>query len=205
MSIQKEIFNKNIESVLIIDSIFNYMKSQVKAFDITELLRAEFVLIVSALDFYIHGIVREGLMEQLHNTGSCNANTLCIPFSTVKVLLHIDSEEERIQILGEQIKSITSKDSYQAPHAIEKALGMIDVKKIWTLISKSSDKSAEDIRNTLSIIVNRRNKIAHEADIDSITGEKTDITTIEIRECLDFVTDFVDAVEQITATSDSSN
>ncbi len=195
---QKDIFNNNIESVLIIDSIFKYMQSQITAFDITELLRAEFVLIVSALDYYIHGIVREGLIDQLSNTVSCNGNTLCIPFSTVKALLSVDSEEEQKRILSEQIKTITSKDSYQAPRAIEKALGMIDVQKIWTKISDISGKPAIDIRNTLSIVINRRNKIAHEADIDFMTGEKTEITQEDISECLDFVKEFVNAVDQIT-------
>jgi hypothetical protein len=198
MSNQREIFNKNIEQVLIIDSIFKYMESQVTAFDISELLRAEFVLIVSALDYYIHGVVRDGLIDQLNSTDNCNANNLCIPFSTVKVLLHINSKEEQKRVLNEQIKNITSKDSYQAPRAIEKALSMIDVKKVWTKISDFSGKSAVDIRDTLSIVINRRNKIAHEADIDFLTGEKTIITPSDIKECLEFVTEFIDAIEQIT-------
>ena len=201
MTNQKNIFDRNIESVLIIDSIFQYMDLQITAFDISELLRAEFVLIVSALDFYVHGVVREGLVDQLNNIDDCNANTLCIPFSTVKVLLHIDSEEERKRVLSEQIKMITSKDSYQAPRAIEKALGMIGVKKVWNKISDFSGQPAENIRNTLSIVINRRNKIAHEADIDFLTGEKTVITPTDIKECLEFVTGFIDAIEQILKSS----
>ena len=199
MSQQRNIFDKNIESVLIIDSIFKYMGSHnVEAFDITELLRAEFVLIVSALDYYIHEIVRKGLMDQIDESERCNAKKLYIPFPTVKTILRVDSEEERARILSEQIKEITSKYSYQAPHAIEKALGMIDIKKIWTLLSNILNKPGEDIRGTLSMIVNRRNKIAHEADIDFMTGEKNNITSTTITECLHFVKEFVYAVDQIT-------
>ncbi len=197
MTNQKELFNKNIESVSIIDSIYQYMESQVTAFDLTELLRAEFVLIVSALDFYVHGIVREGLMKQFAGTDISNKNTVSIPLSTVKVLLHINSEEEQKKILDEQIKEITSKHSYQAPRAIEKALGMININKIWSRISNILSISADDTQRTLALIINRRNKIAHEADINFITGEKTEITQTAINDCLEFTTLLVEAIDQI--------
>ena len=198
---QIDLYKKNIDAVLVIDSVFKYMKSQVTAFDITELLRAEFVLIVGALDFYIHGVVRECLIEQFYKTDNCDDSTISIPLQTVKVLLHVKSEEEQIKILDQQIKNIISKDSYQAPRAVEKALGMINIKKVWSKVSEISGKSAEDIRNTLAIIINRRNKIAHEADIDFLTGEKTEITQFEIKECMDFVTMFIEAIDKIIEKS----
>lgn len=203
MSNQINIFRKNIESVLCIDSIYQYMESQVTAFDITELLRAEFVLIVSALDFYIHEIVREGLLHQLNTSNNCNKNSICIPLTTVKVLLSVESENEQIQILNEQIKTITSKDSYQAPRAIEKALNMININKIWTKVGEFSGKSAEDVRDTLALIINRRNKIAHEADFDSMSGEKIDITSHQIKDCIEFTTMFVEAIDQIFSPPDN--
>lgn len=197
MTKHKLMFEYNIESVLILESIFIYLKPQLTAFDISEILRAEFLLIVSALDFYIHEIVREGLINQFINISDGMGASFCIPLSTVKVLLKVDSEEERMKILNGQIKSITSKDSYQAPNAIEKALGLINIKSVWSKISSITGKPADDIKKRLSLIINRRNKIAHEADIDFISGEKTTITLIEVKECREFVKMFVEVLDTI--------
>ena len=57
-----EQFRLNIKSAQILDSIYNSFDSNVNI-DLSEILRAELVLTVSALDCFIHDIVRLGTIE----------------------------------------------------------------------------------------------------------------------------------------------
>ncbi|MBI4243406.1 MAG: hypothetical protein HY606_04885 [Planctomycetes bacterium] len=198
MSEAKYLFDKNMEAIANIDAIYHYTEKQVTAFDITELLRAEYILIVSALDFYIHEAVKNCLVHQF-NLGICDPDVkIGIPLATVGILLNSDSND-RTKILEQQIGQIISKDSYQAPRSIENALKMIGINKMWTAVGKYSGKKGSEVRATLALIIDRRNKIAHEADISPIggLGEKTNIETTTVSECLDFVTKFVESVEKL--------
>jgi len=197
MTDAKKRFDKNIDSILVLSSIYDYLKQQVTAFDLSEVLRAEYVLIVSSLDFYIHEIVRNGLLkkfdEQNNDTG---LDKVAIPLDIVKVLLNTDGVERK-QILNEIIKKILSKDSYQAPQAIEQALGIINIKKIWSELVKNTNESAADVRDKLSLIINERNKIAHESHINFLTGEKEGIDKQTVTDCLDYIKWFVDKVDYL--------
>ena len=199
MSREKELFDKNIEAISNIGAIYQYMQKQVTAFDITELLRAEFVLIVSALDFYVHEVVRNGLVRKF-KSGSCGTNnSINIPLSTVRILLDTKTAEEQTSILDKQIGAIICRDSYQAPRAIERAFNLIDIEKIWTKIGKFIGKPGSEVRSTLTLIIDRRNKIAHEADIDPTKGigEKTSIDATTVSECMEFVTTFVKNLDKL--------
>jgi hypothetical protein len=198
MSEAKYLFDKNMEAIANIDALYHYMENQVTAFDITELLRSEYILIVSALDFYIHEAVKNCLVHQF-NLGVCDSDlTISIPLTTVGIILNSDSNE-RTKILEKQIGQIMSKDSYQAPRSIEHALKIIGINKMWTAVGKHLGEKGSEVRATLALIIDRRNKIAHEADISPIggLGEKTNIDTTTVRECLDFVTTFVESVEKL--------
>lgn len=54
-------------------------------------------------------------------------------------------------------------------------MNLIDVKNIWTKLSSKLLEPSEDIKKRLSLIINRRNKIVHEADFDLSLGSKIPI------------------------------
>lgn len=194
-------FRKNIESIKVLDAIYAYLNPKVTSFDLSEILRAEFVLIVSAFDCYVHDVVREGMIEIFEGGKSSNEkyDDFSIPLKIVNQLLLTNSLEDRKQIIDIAIKDVTSKETYQAPAKIENALGLIAIKNIWNLIAKECPEygSAQYIRGTLSIIVNRRNKIAHEADIDRATGQKKAINSSDITDVLKFVENIAFAMDKI--------
>ncbi|MBI5914114.1 MAG: hypothetical protein HY842_01960 [Bacteroidetes bacterium] len=194
-------FQRNIDSVKVLDAIYAYLNPKVTSFDLSEILRAEYVLIVSAFDCYVHDIVREGMIEIFEGAKSANDkfNDFAIPFKIVNQLLSTNDSNTRKQIIDIAIKEVTSKDTYQAPAKIENALGLIAVKNIWSLIVKELPEysSAKEIRDTLNIIVNRRNKIAHEADIDRATGQKKAINTEDITDALKFIEKIVFVMDVI--------
>lgn len=150
--------------------------SLLPAMDITDILRSEYVLIVSAFDCYVHDVVLEGMgkMFTLSKPSNKHYEDFNIPMSTVKQLMSASDQITRDQIFYASIKRLLSKDSYQSPKSIEYAMGILDVKKIWTEVSKKLGIPLEDVRKKLGIVIQRRNKIAHEADIqDYVTMKKT--------------------------------
>lgn len=204
MTKAKKQFEDNLRSVLVLDAIYNFLVNQVTALDISELLRAEFFLIVSTLDQYIHEVVRDGLLKTFDTSNeSKGLNSVSIPLQQVKTLLGINDELERKQFLNAAIKKSMSKDTYESPTSIENALGFLGIDKIWTRVCKDTERKPKDTRDQLALIVHRRNKIAHEADIDFATGEKIPIDKETIKDCLFFVQWFVSSVDLIVENMDA--
>ena len=121
-----------------------------------ELLRAELVSLVSALDTYIHDIVREGLKCYYQNN---IANDYVTDFNNKH---HITSLED----FESKLREIHGYKTFQAPKRISEALKMLDILDIWNKVAVN----ISDAEITLNLIVDRRNKIAHESDINPING-----------------------------------
>jgi hypothetical protein len=58
---------------------------------------------------------------------------------------------------------------------------------------------AQDIKQQLSLIVDRRNKIAHEADIDPsyLGGDRWPIDELLVNEAVDFLEQVVESIHKI--------
>jgi hypothetical protein len=191
-------FHKNLESINTIDGIYTYFESQVKAVDLTEIIRAQFVLLVSAFDYYIHDLVRDGMLKVFDEVKKPNENynKFSISLKTLNLLLSTNDNSLRRQILDNEIRNVTSKCSYQAPSNVERALALIDIKPIWGFVGKELKMTKDDIIKELGLIVNRRNKIAHEADIDPITNEKTPIDRQTLLDVKTFMIKIVTAIDR---------
>ncbi len=92
---------------------------------------------------------------------------------------------------------MNAKSSFQAPRNVEYALSLIEVNKVWSALSPIMGFTAEDISAKLAIIVNRRNKIVHESDIDQPTGMLTQIDDEMVTNCYIFIDQLVNAIESI--------
>ncbi|MFN4146231.1 MAG: hypothetical protein ACK4GN_10440 [Runella sp.] len=57
---------------------------------------------------------------------------------------------------------------------------------------------AQDIRNRLALIVDRRNKIAHEADFDFINGKKYPIDKLTTNDVVAFIEKLAEAIYSIS-------
>lgn len=121
-----------------------------------ELLRAEIVAVVSAFDTYIHDIVRLGLKCQYQNSVSN-------PYITNFTSKHSISSLENFEM---KIREVHSYKTFQAPKKISEALEMITISDIWTKIKPN----IPDVETILQLIIERRNKIAHESDINPTNG-----------------------------------
>lgn len=192
-------FNKNTDSVKQIDAIYQYFASQLTAVDLSEILRAEYVLIISAFDCYIHDVVREGMIEIFNGARNSNKNynEFRIPLEIVGRIIVETDDNIKKSLLDSAIKKVSSKDSYQAPSSVEDALNILSIKKIWTKVGNKIGMSGDDVKQKLGLFVRRRNEIAHQADINILTGTKNNIEHNDIIEILDFIDKLVRFIDEI--------
>ncbi len=89
--------------------------------------------------------------------------------------------------------------TFQALKNLPGAIRLIYDKKLWDEVANKMNKPAKDIKQQLTLIVDRRNKIAHEADIDPTynLGNRCPINEILVDEAVDFIEQMVDNIDEI--------
>ena len=101
------------------------------------------------------------------------------------------------ELLENYLVKKLSKDSFQSPKSIEYAYSILKIDHIWSKLSEQMGMRSEDIRNKLALIVDRRNKIAHESDWNKITRKYEDIELETVLECQDFIENMVEALDKL--------
>lgn len=197
----KKTWDANLQNIKNMHWLHEQLTNMVQAMDLSDLLRSEHVLIVSAFDCYIHDVVLNGMVDMFNGSiNECkNFSEFCIPMSTVRQLLSTTDTVTREAIYHSSVKKILTKDSYQTPNSVEYALGMVNLKKIWSKVGKAIGQTGDDVKDELGLIIRRRNKIAHEADIDSVSMDKTSIERSDVDAVFSFLNKIVNAIEQIRA------
>ncbi len=194
-------FKNNIKSVRQLDKIYLLIKDKLPLLeeDLSEILRAEIFMSVSALDCYIHDLVRVGIVSTYDGSTPTTKqiDEFQIPLLCAKLIDSASNLSDKLSFLDYAIRNVNSSDSFQSPRSIEKALGIINLKKIWSSISPLMGLSSDDIQSRLSLIIFRRNKIAHESDFDYLTGVKNTITHSDTLGVIDFIEKFCESIEKI--------
>ncbi|UOY04985.1 HEPN domain-containing protein [Muricauda sp. SCSIO 64092] len=178
-------FNSRIQEIKDLTSTIDQIDGMTtNALDISDLYRSQIVLAVSALDHFIHEFVLEEMMEIYNGRRTtCPAfNRFPIPISTVQ-----GSIPSNI-IISSHIRQKHSWLSFQDPDKIADAIRLVSDLKLWEEIAPSFGLNAGDLKAKLKLIVDRRNKIAHESDLDpSNPGVKWPISTTDVRDVIDFI------------------
>jgi hypothetical protein len=174
------------------------------AITLEELLRAELVLAVSALDCYIHDVVRIG-MERAFNAPSGEPNAFLsfeVTFGFVKELLGAISDAERNSLVDREIRRAHGFKTFQAADKISQALSLIGVTAIWEKVGAEIGLNSKDARTKLNVIIDRRNRIAHEGDIDpsSGIGIKFAIDFPAVKEAVDFLDVLAQTIQKVVIT-----
>lgn len=200
MSNAKISFENNILNISNSVSIYKYLNEKAQNLDSTILLRSQYVLIVSALDTYIHSAITNRIVDLFFSQNSNFNVNVDIPLSTVFSMKNSDEIMQR-QILLSCLKKKFSKDSYQSPKSIEYICSVLEIKHIWKEIGQKIGKNAEDTKNQLALIINRRNKIAHESDWNESTRQYETITLQTVLDCQKFIKEFVLALDDLIFSS----
>lgn len=101
--------------------------------------------------------------------------------------------------LEDEIRKRLGYQSFQEPDKIADAIRLISDKKLWEEVANQMSKPQEYIKQQLSTIVQRRNQIAHEADIDPAygIGSRRNIDAVEVTELVDFIEEIIEMIHQI--------
>ncbi|MGB3401724.1 MAG: HEPN domain-containing protein [Microcoleaceae cyanobacterium] len=100
--------------------------------------------------------------------------------------------------LEDEIRERLGYQSFQQPDKIADAVRLISDKKLWDEVAIKLAKPAKNIKQELSAIVDRRNKIAHEADIDPNfgIGSRWNIDEALVSDAVNFIEQVVESIHQ---------
>ncbi|QGA48888.1 HEPN domain-containing protein [Pseudomonas brassicacearum] len=163
------------------------------AIDSSDLLRAQVVLAVSALDFYIHEVTVAGMLDVIKGN---RPSTPAFDRYRVSVGAMLGGVQSQTYDWFEaDVRERHSFLSFQQPEKIADAVRLFSEVRLWEIIAeKIGDK---DVKDRLRLIVDRRNKIAHEADISpSYPGERWPITQSDVAEIRVFIGRIVEAIHE---------
>jgi hypothetical protein len=179
-------FLANLQRARDIAALQSALSAQtIPALDLTDLLRASLVLQVSALDALAHEIVHYGMLEA--HTGARPRTTAFDAFGVTLADLQRASAGQA-GWLEDAIRRAIGWRTYQQPDKISEAIALVSPVKLWDEVGKSLGRPAADIRRQLTAIVDRRNKIAHEADLDpSFPGTRWPISPSDVTDSAVFL------------------
>ena len=101
--------------------------------------------------------------------------------------------------LESEIRERLGYQSFQQADKIADAIRYISDKKLWDEVAIQMARSAKDVKQQLNSIVDRRNKIAHEADIDPTfnIGSRWNIDEVLVGDAVDFIEILVESINQV--------
>lgn len=195
-----EQFRTNIIRVRNLGSVAKVLDTQTTAvLDVSDILRSELVLAVSALDQYVHEVVRLGMLDAYRGNRIRTQQFLRFQVSLESALRGI-SDPANESWLEDQIRTRHSYQSFQNYDNIADAIRLISPSRLWTEVANIVGMDPQDIRETLGLIVSRRNQIAHESDIDpSYPNRRWPIDELTLNEAVNFIERISEAVYSVVS------
>lgn len=167
------------------------------AIDISDILRSQLVLAVSALDQLIHEMVRFGMIETAKGQRPKTDAYYRFQLPVTAVESALSGTEQEVWI-GESVRQRHSWQSFQEPDKIADAIRLISGVKLWEAVGEELGLSPQDTKTQLKLTVDRRNKIAHEADMDPTNpGFRWMISVGLVKEAVDFIERVAEAVFKV--------
>jgi hypothetical protein len=204
-------FEQNIIRVKNLGAIYKNINSQTtQILYLSDILRAQYVMLVSALDHFIHEIVRIGMIEIYKDKRketkkfkefifNLDEKILFKKAIMVKIINKDNIEPYKDTVwLDYQIRYKNGFKSFQQADKIREAMLLITDKDIWEELSSLMNQDSKMLKNKLNLIVDRRNQIAHEADIKFEDKELRDIRSDDIDNSIIFIESLVKSIFEIS-------
>jgi hypothetical protein len=188
-------FRSNIQRVRHIANLYHYFSGvTTTALDLSDILRAQLVMAVSALDHYVHELTRLGMIEIVEGKRAQTPAFLRfqVPLdATLRAVVPSGGSGW----LDNEVRSRHGYLAFQHPDKIADAVRLISTIELWNDLSTTLGIPVRDLKNRLQLIVDRRNKIAHEADIDpSYPGVCWPISASDVAGVTDFIEQLCEAI-----------
>lgn len=195
-----EQFESNIQRTRTLAAIHNVLGTRTtSALDTSDILRSALVLAVSALDQYVHEIVRLGILEIYRGRRTHTSSSLKFGVS-LRSALQIRVTPEDDSWLDSEIREHHSWQSFEHPDRIADAIRLISDMSLWDTVASDLGSDTSDVKQRLKLIVDRRNKITHEADIDpSFPNARWPIDDQMVFDSITFVEQVVHSIHKAVA------
>jgi hypothetical protein len=192
------IFRENIRRVRATHALRDGFARRVTAVvDLSDLLRAEIVLIVSALDHFVHELTRAGMMEVWNGRRVATPAYSKFPVS-LNVATQLAGGTGVAAHLEAEIRARHGILSFQQPDGIADAIRLFSRIALWNRVATELSEDPQMLKTRLKLVVDRRNKIAHEADIDpSYPGQRWPITPVDVEDALKLVEGVGEAIYRL--------
>jgi hypothetical protein len=174
-----------------------------------ELLRAEWVARISALDLYVHELVAQGMLESF--TGSRPQTQAYLRFQvSTETLLRVRAASgpvEQFAAMELEVRTRLGRETFQDPERIADGVRLISAVELWNEVALALGANAatkvaqaKAIKRGLSLLVDRRNKIAHEGDLQpGVTRTPWPIARADLRQVETTLRSIVEAIDRICA------
>ncbi len=188
-----ELFRENILRVKSLGGLSQALTAMTTAaVDSSDLLRAQIVLAVSAFDHYVHEVTRLGMLEIFDGKRAPSAAYFRFRISLDCVRANYTIERND---LDSEIRVQHSFLAFQHPDKVADAVRLISEVKLWEAVGKRLGMEAGEVKQRLRLCIDRRNKIAHEADLDpTYPKARWPISMSDVENVVNFLTDVVEAI-----------
>lgn len=156
--------------------------------DTSDILRAQLVLVVSALDYFVHEVTRIGMLQILRGTRQPTKHFDSFKVTTTSALAAVTDSTGGW--LESEIRTQHAFLAFQKAEKIADAIRMIHSTPLWRDVAGRMHRPEDDVKRELDLIVSRRNQIAHEADLDPANvGVRYPISEHDVNSAIVFVSE----------------
>lgn len=190
-------FEQNIIRVKNLGAIYDSINLQTtQVLDLSDILRAQYVMLVSALDHFIHELVRFGMIDTYNGNRVATKEFKEFIFSTEKKILFKEAiMKERNHVwLNNEIKRRNGFKSFQESNKIKEAMSLITEVDLWKKVADSLEEDVGQIQKRLNLLIDRRNQISHESDIEPTYQELRTIYVEDVQDSIEFIESLVEVI-----------
>jgi hypothetical protein len=172
-----------------------------------ELLRAEWVSRVCALDLYVHELVAQLMIEIFAGRRPTTPAYLRFEVSneTLDRIRAASTPSDAGAAFDLEVRNQISYLTFQDPEKIAEAVRLCSAIELWNTLASHLGATAatqvikaQDLKKNLSLIVKRRNRIAHEGDLQpSPLREPWPITQADLVFVKDHIEQIVRAIDAV--------
>jgi len=172
-----------------------------------EILRSEWVARVSALDLYVHELVAQRMVDifEGRRVATDAFNKFMLPNDTLARIRTASTPDDARAAFDLEVRRQLGFVTYQSHESIAAGIRMISTAELWNAVAVYLGAAAPDvnrrakaIRGQLSMIVERRNKIAHEGDMQpSAPRLPWPVAQADLQTVRSFIFDVVRAIDAV--------
>lgn len=170
---------------------------------LSDILRASLVMIMAALDSYIHDVIQERVYVYLFQSKGKNLQKKlldvlreAIPYERIFEVWFADRPKVHI---ATAIRKRNAERTFMKPDKIEEALKMVGINDVWKIAANKFKRRRDGIKTLFGKYAERRDKIAHEGDAFRVTRAKGKLRSIRrpyVEDCLSNVGRLVKIIEE---------